>query len=66
MLRAKVLSTTKPAEVIGKLKPGACADITIFKLREGKFVYEDTLGEKRVGGQKLEPIHVVREGNMII
>jgi len=65
-------STTKPAEVIGKLgeigslKPGACADITIFKLIEGKFVFEDCVGEKRIGSQKLEPIHVIREGFEII
>jgi len=64
-------STAKPAEVLGKtgeigtLKPGACADITIFKLEKGKFVFEDTLGEKRIGSQKLEPIHVIREGDLI-
>lgn len=64
-------STTKPAQVLGKLgeigtlKPGACADITIFKLVKGKFIFEDTLGEKRIGNQKLELIHVIREGNLI-
>jgi len=64
-------STTKPAQILGKLgeigtlKPGACADITIFKLLKGKFIFEDTLGERRVGNQKLEPIHVIREGNLI-
>jgi dihydroorotase len=61
-------STTKPAEAIGKLgeigtlKPGACADITVLKLREGKFVYEDILGEKRIGHKKLEPAHVILGG----
>jgi dihydroorotase len=65
-------STTKPAEAIGKLgeigtlKPGACADITVLKLREGKFVYEDTLGEKRIGCKKLEPAHVIRRGFEIV
>jgi dihydroorotase len=65
-------STTKPAEILGKLgeigtlKPGAYADITVLKLREGKFVYEDTLGEKRIGHKKLEPAHIIREGSIIV
>ncbi|MGC8949560.1 MAG: amidohydrolase family protein [Thermoprotei archaeon] len=65
-------TTAKPAEVIGRLgeigtlKPGACADITILKLLEGKYVYEDTLGEKRIGNKKLETVHVIRKGIKII
>lgn len=65
-------TTTKPAEVLGKLgeigtlKPEACADITILKLTEGKYVFEDTMGEKRIGDKKLEPVHVIRKGLKII
>lgn len=65
-------TTTKSAEVLGRLgeigtlKPGACADTTILKLTEGKYVFEDTLGEKRVGDKKLEPVHVIRKGLKIV
>ncbi|MEM1574721.1 MAG: amidohydrolase/deacetylase family metallohydrolase [Nitrososphaerota archaeon] len=65
-------STTKPAEIIGKLgkigtlKPDAFANIAIFKLKEGKFIFEDCEGEKRIGNQKLEPLHIIHKGFEII
>ncbi|MEM4139822.1 MAG: amidohydrolase/deacetylase family metallohydrolase [Nitrososphaeria archaeon] len=65
-------TTTKPAEVLGRLgeigtlKPGSCADITILKVVEGKFVFEDSFGEKRIGYKKLEPVHVISGGLKVL
>jgi len=65
-------STSKPAEVIGMLgeigtlKPDARADVTIFKLEEGKFQYTDCMKESRIGKQKLTPVKVIKDGRIII
>ncbi|MEM2875384.1 MAG: amidohydrolase/deacetylase family metallohydrolase [Candidatus Bathyarchaeia archaeon] len=64
-------STTKPAEVIGKenevgtLKPGASADLAIFKLEEGRFAFVDVNGNKKIGRQRLRVTNVVRGGEVI-
>ena len=64
-------STLHPAIVLkkdgylGTLKIGACADISCFKMLEGEFVFEDSAGEKRTGRYKLEPMHVVRSGEVV-
>lgn len=64
-------STARPAEVLGKrdemgtLKPGACADITIFKLEEGKFTFTDVNGNKRNHRQRLNVKKVIRAGEII-
>jgi len=64
-------STLHPAIVLkkdgylGTLKIGACADISCFKMFEGEFVFEDSAGEKRTGRYKLEPMHVVRSGEVV-
>jgi dihydroorotase len=65
-------STLRPAEVLGKqeeigtLGVGACADLTIFKLKEGKFTFTDAYDEKRVGRQRLSVRKVIRGGEIII
>ncbi|RJS75644.1 amidohydrolase/deacetylase family metallohydrolase [Candidatus Bathyarchaeota archaeon] len=64
-------STTKPAEVLGKqneigtLKPGACADLTVFKLEEGKFRFVDVNKKQRMGRQKLTVTNVVKSGEIV-
>jgi dihydroorotase len=65
-------STITPAKVLGKqdeignLKPGACADLALFKLEEGKFVFTDVYENKRVGHQRLIIRKVIRGGEIII
>ncbi len=64
-------STTKPSEVLGKqnemgtLKIGTCANLTIFKLEEGKFAFIDVKGEGRIGRQKLTVTNVIKSGEII-
>lgn len=61
-------STATPAKVIGKedkigtLNPGACADLTLLKLEEGRFRLKDTLEEERLARQRLLPVKVIRGG----
>jgi dihydroorotase len=65
-------STITPAKVLGKqdeignLKPGASADLALFKLEEGKFVFTDVYENKRVGRQRLNIRRVIRGGEIII
>ena len=65
-------STIIPAKVLGKqneignLKHGACADLTLLKLEEGKFVFTDVYENKRVGRQRLNIKKVIRGGDIII
>ena len=64
-------STSSPANAIGKsgeigtLRPGACADIVIFKLQEGKFPLVVCFGEGRMATRMLKPTHVIRGGDVI-
>jgi len=64
-------STTRPAEVIGKqdmigtLKVGACGDVTILKLIEGKFPLFDVKGEGRLGRQRLIAVKVIKNGEIV-
>lgn len=62
------LSTTNPANVlglngfIGTLKPGAEADITLFKLQKGSFAFHDVRGKGITGTYRLLPQQVIRHG----
>jgi len=64
-------STAIPATVIGRkreigtLKPGACADVAIFRIREGRFPLKDSYGEGRIGSRVLVPMKVVRGGTLV-
>ena len=64
-------STTKPAEVLGKqdmigtLKIGACGDITVLKLKEGRFPLVDVKGEGRICRQRLIAVKVIRNGEIV-
>ncbi|MEM1607514.1 MAG: amidohydrolase family protein [Candidatus Bathyarchaeia archaeon] len=64
-------TTAKPAEVIGKkdvlgtLKIGACEDVAILKMGEGKFPLEDTSGEWEVCKQRLRAVKVIKDGRIV-
>lgn len=49
---------------LGTLVVGAEADVALFSLREGDFEFEDALGEKRIGHQKLFPVATVKSGRL--
>ena len=65
-------STTKPSEVLGKqneigtLQNDACADLTLFRLDEGKFTFFDVNGHGRLGRQKLIVTMVIKKGDIVI
>ena len=50
---------------IGTLRPGACADVTIFRLREGPVEYSDASGHTERSLAGLEPVHTVRGGRLV-
>jgi predicted amidohydrolase len=55
-------------ERIGTLKPGAEGDVAIFQLDEGKYALWDNLSsqrEQRIITQRLNPIHVIKAGQII-
>jgi len=64
-------TTQKPAEVIGKigeigtLKPEAKADVAIFKVLDGKFVFTDAYGNKKVGEKKIYVTKVIKDGELL-
>lgn len=64
------MSTTTPAKalrqegVIGALKPGAVADVTISELARGDFEFLDVLHEKRVGPARILPEVVIHGGTI--
>ncbi len=49
---------------LGTLKVGAEADVTLVRLAEGKFAYEDSLGMKAEGTQRLEHALTIRGGRV--
>jgi len=49
---------------IGTLKPGAEADVSVFELQEGQFIFTDSDGKTRSGRQKLVPVATVRGGKL--
>jgi dihydroorotase len=60
--------TVNPAACIGRtdefgtLKPGATADLTLLRVAEGEFRFRDSAGFEEVGGARLDPVAVLREG----
>ncbi len=59
-------SAVKKLGEIGTLRHGACADVTIFKLKNGKFPLIDVTGAARMGTQMPTPIHVIRGGTVVV
>ena len=49
---------------LGTLREGAEADVAVFSLNEGRFDFLDSLGQKRVGTQKLVPVATVKAGKI--
>ncbi len=65
-------STARPAEVlekrdmIGTLKVGACADLALLKLEEGRFRFVDVKGVERIGKQRITVEKVVKSGEIVL
>jgi len=47
---------------LGTLKPGALADVSLFRLAEGEWRFVDAAGQVEIGGARLEPVAVLRAG----
>ena len=60
--------TTTPAACIGRahelgtLAPGATADISLFRIQQGEFRFQDSAGQAELGGTRLDPVAVIRNG----
>jgi dihydroorotase len=65
-------STATPASAIdrqdeiGTLRHGMCADVGVFRLQKGRFPLVDVTGARRTAEQLLTPIHVIREGKIVL
>jgi dihydroorotase len=64
------LSTINPANEIGHpelghLSPGACADVAVFDLREGKFGFIDCGRARLDGDRKFECLMTIRNGQIV-
>ena len=65
------LSTLNPSSALGlngklgTLKPGAEGDAVILELEEGRFDFRDPLNEEGTGTKKLNPVAVVKNGEVI-
>jgi dihydroorotase len=70
--KAVAMVTVNPTRVfdfgapIGTLRPGSDADVSIYELRDGKFEFEDSDGNKRSGQKMLASKAVVRRGQLFI
>jgi dihydroorotase len=53
------------ADGLGTLRVGTPADVVVLRLEKGDFVFEDSLGKKRKGKQRLVTDVVVREGRIV-
>jgi dihydroorotase len=49
---------------LGTLAPGAAADVTLLRLAEGEWPFIDSTGAVETGRQRLEPVSVVRAGQL--
>jgi dihydroorotase len=64
-------STVSPARVIGmermigSLKSGMAADISIFSLETGRFIFEDSYGQRRKGNRMLRVRSVISGGTLL-
>jgi dihydroorotase len=66
------LSTVSPAELIyradefGTLRPGSCADITVFRVIDGEFTVTDAEKRSETAKQMIEPVYTVRAGEVVM
>jgi dihydroorotase len=64
-------STLGPARALGRaaeigtLRPGACADVTIFRVREAPVEYSDASGCTEQARVILEPVYTIRAGRLV-
>ena len=64
-------ATARPANVLGvegelgTLRPGAYADVALFRLEDGTFPYYDTRKERRDGTQRLRHVLTVIGGQEV-
>jgi dihydroorotase len=60
--------TVTPAACIGRvgelgtLMPGAAADLTLLRVEQGQYRFRDSAGVEEVGGMRLVPVAVIRDG----
>lgn len=65
------MTTGAPARVIGhdgvlgSLRPGSAADVTLLAIREGPVTFEDAMGERVEGTTRLVPSGAVRAGRWV-
>ena len=45
-----------------RLTPGATADISLFRIQQGEFHFKDSAGQVELGGTRLDPVAVIRNG----
>ena len=50
---------------LGTLRPGAPADVTVFRLRRSSIELHDSEGRQGQGNQVFEPVYVVRAGRLV-
>ena len=65
------LVTLGPATAIGRerefgtLRPGSCADVTVFRVLDGPIAYVDSEGATEHGRYDLAAVHTVRAGRLL-
>lgn len=65
-------ATARPAEIlglqgeVGTLRPGAYADVALFRLEEGRFPFYDTHRVRREGGQRLRHVLTIVDGRPLL
>lgn len=47
---------------LGTLAPGAATDVSLFRVVSGEFHFRDSAGVEEIGGARLEPVAVIRNG----
>ncbi|HET9001385.1 MAG TPA: amidohydrolase family protein [bacterium] len=63
-------STLAPAKALGRdaeigtLRPGACADVTVFRVREAPVEHSDAAGCTEQAAVLLEPVYTIRAGRL--
>jgi dihydroorotase len=50
---------------IGTLRPGACADVTVFRVGEAPVEYSDAAGCTEQAAVHLEPVYTIRAGRLV-
>jgi predicted amidohydrolase len=51
--------------VLGALAPGAAADVSIFRIAEGKWSFRDSSLVEETGRTRLVPAAVIRAGRFV-